>query len=106
MKKQTAKALWQSIEHWHANWADPRNADIYSESCPLCHRFYNDGECVADSGEKCPVFSSTGYSDCKFSPWIEVRDAIVGISLGQYVKKPRLKEAMRREIEFLVDLVP
>ena len=105
MEKQTAKALWQSIEHWHENWADPEEADIYGESCSLCHRFDKD-YCKTYSGEKCPVAIYTGRPDCKGSPWADVRDAFADKDLGENITESELRGAMGKEIEFLVDLVP
>ena len=107
MNEDTLLALWESIEHWQENVLDPSNASIYAEDCPLCHRFGNECErlrfsCTANLGgfELCPVSECTGERYCLGSPWCEVEDCLHDSS------HEKLREAMQKELAFLVDLLP
>lgn len=71
--------LWESVEHWHENWTDPKNAKIYSDSCPLCHVYMKDNIYAGRGTEEhdnaclgCPISVDTGEGFCEGTPWVNI----------------------------------
>ena len=89
------EALWMSISHWHENWADPENMQIFGEDCALCQLVdsINSGSESELSCDGCPVAEYTEKPDCRGTPWIHLRYS------------PTKQNALA-EYQFLVDLLP
>ena len=99
LKPKILKALKQSIAHWKrlATGKSRRGESIYDSDCALCKLFMDD-DCRG-----CPVRQATRLSDCRRTPWIEVRDTLIWLKSKQ---DPAFKAAAKKQLEFLQSLLP
>jgi hypothetical protein len=100
MTKKTSLEL--SIEHWERLATGKRGAyeGCTGDQCALCDEFYDtegdDEEYHISSCYECPVYQSTGYTDCEGSPWRAAHDAV---RFGY--DSPEFLAAAQQELDFL-----
>ena len=104
-QQQKRTALVASIIHWENNLANPENAKIFGESCPLCALHLNCYGCV--------IAKDTGSDECSGTPWKHVRNTKVvydralqtEIDSGITTTKEKFKTAMHAELNYLRSLL-
>jgi len=114
------KLLMLSILHWIEicnNVKAAAGRKLYqAENCPFCRKYLSWGspgmfDCVG-----CPVYEHTGHSACIGTPWKQAARSLMtlyGTMVDPLIQKRFLEEdiaaaeaACRRELAFLVDLLP
>lgn len=71
------------------------------ERCPLCKKFYNDGDCI-----ECPIKKVTKCANCGRTPYWKIEDAFFHYA---YANKPvdnKLIKLVKKEVDFLKSLKP
>ena len=107
MTPETLIALRQSIDHHVQNRDNPREANIYGESCPLCKHFTEPYD-ITPACHLCPVMLKSGYESCWGTPWVYLKNAYLYMKRLDYgfhvVREFQLAE--QGEIDFLISLLP
>lgn len=98
MKPETLEALKGSIKKW-AEVAAGNIADKGADNCPLCDLYYANG-CAG-----CPV-AEVGFKNCENSPFTAWRIVQAGPGVMQWADTPVKKEYAKKELRFLIDLLP
>lgn len=104
MDTKTLEALNASIAKWERNAEAraPGDAQIFSNTCPLCTAFRVNGWC-----DGCPVKSRTGRSFCALSPWEDALIALGAWDSGNTKQgRSNFRVAARKEVAFLKSLLP
>lgn len=98
-KSATTRALKASIAKW-TRWSNGgmrKDEHLGCSSCPLCTLFVEAG-CRG-----CPVYATTGYNSCRFTPYGEAHyEWQADPRRGQ---SERFKKAAAREAAFLKSLL-
>ncbi len=109
MKRETLKALKQSIQKWK-KVVDGSGCDNGSENCALCERF-GAGTCEL-LGEQCPVRKAIGKKDCRGTPFIawqchhKTKHNITDFPYRVQTKCKTCVTLAEKELEFLKSLLP
>lgn len=98
MDARTLKALKGSIAKWRRIVAG-RGRDNGPDNCPLCKVFNRPGNACGG----CPVAMKTRRPWCFNSPY---DDWEVIASYGQRADTPKLQRIAKRELKFLISLLP
>jgi len=110
MNKKTLAALIAGAEKWERNAlvVDPDKAEIWDDTCKLCHLF------VMKDCNGCPVREKTGAMHCAGTPWERAASTLVGWGsiywLGDTRENRNARNKFRRaakaEAKFLRSLIP
>ena len=114
MNKIALKRLKQSIVKWKrlADGKPKPTQTIGIQSCPLCSEFFHRKDETFLNCAGCPVRERTGQRFCAKTPYDAVffalRDfqAVHRGSTEGFLRSRRFQKIARRELEFLVSLLP
>jgi len=98
LRLKQIKALFASIEHYHENWRNPKEASVDSSDCACCNTFISFNYACGN----CPI-NQAGYEGCVDTPWVKCDDLLTEWT-GEKVSKKRLRKAFKKEIEFLANI--
>ncbi len=99
-KRETVKALNQSIRHWdrHAKGKAAEDEGIYCDDCALCGLFLKSPAC-----EGCPVSKRSGLPYCKGTPWREAENHYGGHRHSSE-ESDDFREAAAKMRDYLIEL--
>ncbi len=108
MNKQTLDALIAGVEKWERNAlvVNPDQAEIWDDTCKLCHLF------VMKDCNGCPVREKTGVPNCGNSPWERASSALanwiywMNDTRKNRNARARFRRAASAEAKFLRSLIP
>ena len=108
MSETTLIALKKSITKWERNVAATMvyKIDTSIGGCPLCVLFFSPRDDEGRQCYGCPVSKKTGNTNCRGTPYYEVRNWMHDVEDSNGPLTEELAKACQAEVDFLKSLLP